>query len=70
LGDHDIRNQLLLRHHLRVEAEMSRYIERRFADASPPQAVPIMGGDARRGVAVRKTVTASDLTLSPPTPRR
>jgi hypothetical protein len=71
LGDDDIRKQLLIRHHLRVEAEMSRYIGRCFADsASLPEAIHVMGGDARTGVALRKTVTASDLTLSPPTPRR
>jgi hypothetical protein len=57
-----IREQLLIHLKLRVEAEMTRYIQRRLASGAT-EPLPIMGGDARTGAAIRKFVTAADFTM-------
>jgi hypothetical protein len=70
VNESDIRRRLLSRFNLRAGEETTRYVLRRLADGQP---IPVMGGDARTGVAVRLVIdprglaAATDLTPVPHT---
>jgi hypothetical protein len=58
--DAQVRELLLKRFGLRVRPEMGQYVLRRLA-AAPSDSIPVMGGDARTGVAVRQIIAAAAL---------
>lgn len=51
---------LLDRYNLRVEPEMGAYLLRKL-QAKQNAAIPVIGGDARTGIAIRQLVAASEL---------
>jgi len=51
---------LLNRYQLRVRPEMSQYVSRRLRQSQQPT-IPVMGGDARTGVAIRQLLPADEL---------
>jgi hypothetical protein len=51
---------LLNRFRLRVRPEMAEFVLKRMLDASG-EPIPVMGGDARTGVAVRQLLAAQEL---------
>lgn len=51
---------LLNRYQLRVRPEMSQYVSRRLRQ-SQQTTIPVMGGDARTGVAIRQLLPADEL---------
>jgi hypothetical protein len=57
-----IRQQLLDSLQLRVEAEMTRYIQRRLT-AAPADRLPVIGSDARTGAALRKFIATGDFMM-------
>ncbi|HSV16115.1 MAG TPA: hypothetical protein VLI90_17775 [Tepidisphaeraceae bacterium] len=63
MSEDAIRQLMLLRLQLRVEPEMTRYIHRRLT-AGPTGALPVIGSDARTGIAIRKIITAGDFAMS------
>ena len=62
-----IRRQLLARYGLRIDPEMGKYVFRHLSDAARSAAaadaatIPIIGVDARTGVAVRQFVDLNTL---------
>ena len=59
--DHSRMTQVLLnRFGLRVHPEMGRFVLARLA-SSKQSTIPILGGDARTGIAVRQLLAASEL---------
>ena len=50
MDENEIRRRLLSRFNLRAGDETTRYVLRHLSDGHP---IPVMGGDARTGVAVR-----------------
>jgi hypothetical protein len=65
--DSRIRELLLKQFHLRVGPEMSRYILDQLK-RSRTDSIPVMGGDARTGVAVRQLLAAPKLLDAMNTP--
>lgn len=63
MDDSQMCELLLKRFGLRVRPEMGQYILRRLQDSATgsADAIPIMGGDARTGIAVRQFVTIRKL---------
>jgi hypothetical protein len=61
----EVRTRMLAQFGIRIEPEMSRYVLRRLA-APAGETFPIMGGDARTGVPVRRLIPAAafDVTSS------
>jgi hypothetical protein len=58
----DVQRRLLEGYGIRVEPEMSRYIVRRLGQAGRAlRELPVIGGDARTGVPVRRVIDLSDL---------
>ncbi len=55
-----IADLLLNRYQLRVQPEMAEFVLKRLSRASSDK-IPVMGGDARTGVAVRQLLAAQDL---------
>ncbi|WP_428936850.1 hypothetical protein [Fontivita pretiosa] len=51
---------LLNRYQLRVRPEMIQYVSRRLRQ-SQQTTIPVMGGDARTGVAIRQLLPADEL---------
>jgi hypothetical protein len=56
----DVRKQLLAKHNLRVQENMAKYVASRLNQSSP---INVIGGDARTGVPVAKTVDPKTLVL-------
>ena len=54
MDEREIRRRLIAQFGIHIEPEMSRYVLRRVNGGGG--AIPVMGGDARTGVAVRKLV--------------
>ncbi len=54
----DVRRRMLAQFGIRIEPAMSRYVLRQLKDPAM-QTFPIMGGDARTGVPVRRLIPAS-----------
>ncbi len=63
----DVRTRLLAQFGIRIEPAMSRYVLRRLANGAG-DGLPIMGGDARTGVPVRRVIplAAFDAPTNPP----
>lgn len=55
-----IRELLLRQYNLRIDPEMGRFVLARLNDGAG-DAIPVMGGDARTGVAVRQVLAAGEL---------
>jgi len=51
---------LLSRYQLRVRPEMSQYVSRRLRQSQQAM-IPVMGADARTGVAIRQLLPADEL---------
>jgi hypothetical protein len=49
------------RYNLRVHPEMGDYLLRKLQSRSTSGSIPVMGGDARTGVAIRQLLMAADL---------
>lgn len=63
----EVRRRMLAQFGIRIEPAMSRYVLRQF-EAGPGESIPIMGGDARTGVPVRRFIppTAFHVVSSSP----
>ena len=62
-----IQRAMLRDHNLRIEAEMSKYVAQQFADVQNGLtlgAIPVIGGNARTGMPLRKTIELTALTNS------
>ena len=63
----DIRKRILDLYGIHVEPEMSGYVLRRLQQAGNAlrsASIPIMGGDARTGVAIRRDIDLQQLRVS------
>ena len=60
MDEREIRQRLIAQFGIRIEPEMSRYILGRMRAGAG--GIPIMGGDARTGVAVRTIVDLNNST--------
>jgi hypothetical protein len=59
----EVRTRMLAQFGIRIEPAMSQYVLRQLEDASSGAAsFPVMGGDARTGVPVRRMIPASAFT--------
>ena len=61
MDETEIRRRLLSRFNLRTGEETSRYVLRHLGDGQP---IPVMGGDARTGVAVLTVVDPRELSAA------
>ena len=53
----DVRKRMLAQFGIRIEPAMSAYVLRQLAQqAGPGASFPVMGGDARTGVPVRRSI--------------
>jgi len=66
VDEREIRRRLIAQFGIRVEPEMSRYVLRRI-NSGGAGSIPIMGGDARTGVAVRTLIDFNDTATDAPT---
>jgi hypothetical protein len=57
----DVAEVLLKRYRLRIEPEMSAYLRRQLCAAPADGRIPVIAGDARTGVAVRRLLAAGEL---------
>jgi len=68
LDANDVRKRILEHYGIRVDPEMSAYALRQLQQAGQAlrqASFPIMGGDARTGVAVRRMIDANTLAGRP-----
>jgi hypothetical protein len=61
MNEHEIRRRLLARFGLRVRPEMTRYILAQLGESDGPNEFPIIAGDARTGVAIRRSIARDAL---------
>lgn len=62
----ELKELFLRTHGLQLEPEMCAYVARRIRDSSGQDShVPVMGGDARTGVAVRRVIPVSAIVSDP-----
>ena len=59
MDEREIRRRLIAQFGIRIEPEMSRYVLGRLNSGA--DTIPVMGGDARTGVAVRTMLASSEL---------
>ena len=64
MDEREIRRRLIAQFGIRIEPEMSRYVLDRFQRGAG--SIPVMGGDARTGVAVRAMVDLANATADRP----
>ena len=60
-----IQRALLRQFGLRIEPEMSRYVERQLLEARTGltmRAIPVIGGNARTGIPMRQWIESASLT--------
>ena len=62
----EVREMFLRRLGLRIGPEMAAYVLRRMQAAAGPAELPVLGGDARTGVPLRRVVSLADLSANPP----
>ncbi len=57
----DVRTRMLVQFGMRIEPAMSRYVVRQLGNtaSSSGASFPVMGGDARTGVPVRRLIPAA-----------
>ena len=62
----EIRKRILDHYGIRIDPEMSEYVLRRLQEAGNEigQPIPVMGGDARTGVAIAQTIDPQQLRAS------
>ena len=60
MSDDQIRQAMVQSFGLRIQTHMAQYVRRRLLDRSQ-SSVPVIGGDARTGVAIRKTIALDAL---------
>ncbi len=58
MSEGDVRTRLLAQFGIRIEPAMCRYVLRRL-QASSIDSFPVMGGDARTGVPIRRVIPAA-----------
>ncbi len=59
----EVRTRLLAQYGIRIDPAMGRYVLRQLQEPAG-DTFPIMGGDARTGVPVRRLIAASAFDLS------
>ena len=57
-----MRTRILAQFGIRIEPEMSEYVLRQLDNPAADASFPIMGGDARTGVPVRRFIPAAAFT--------
>ena len=63
----DVQQRVLDAYGIRVEPEMGRYVIRRLQQAAGAlRELPVMGGDARTGVPVRRLIDVAQFAPPPP----
>ena len=64
----DVRTRMLAQFGMRIEPAMSRYVVRQLGNtaSSSGASFPVMGGDARTGVPVRRLIPAAAFDVAPP----
>ena len=64
-----IRQKMLESYGLRVEPHMSDYVARRLKQAGVAlRELPVIGGEARTGMPIRKMINLAQFQSSPPAP--
>ena len=58
----EVRTRMLAQFGIRIEPEMSAYVLRQLENSSASASFPVMGGDARTGVPVRRFIPAAAFT--------
>ena len=61
MSDDQIRQAMVHNFGLRIQTNMAQYVRRRLFDGGAQRAIPVIGGDARTGVAIRKIIALDAL---------
>ena len=61
MSDDQIRQAMVHNFGLRIQTNMTQYVRRRLLDGGPARTIPVIGGDARTGVAIRKIIALDAL---------
>jgi hypothetical protein len=64
VSDDQIRQAMVHTFGVRIQPNMTQYVRRRLLDGGAQGAIPVIGGDARTGVAVRKFIELDALQKS------
>ena len=60
----EVRTRMLAQFNIRIEPRMSEYVLRQLARDPAERSFPVMGGDARTGVPVRRFIPVADFVSS------
>ena len=61
MSDDQIRQAMVHHFGLRIRTHMTQYVRRRLLDGGAQRSIPVIGGDARTGVAVRRIIALDAL---------
>jgi hypothetical protein len=61
VSDDQIRQAMVHTFGLRIQTNMTQYVRRRLLDGGGQRSIPVIGGDARTGVAIRKIIALDAL---------
>jgi len=61
VSDDQIRQAMVHNFGLRIQTNMTQYVRRRLLDGGTQRSIPVIGGDARTGVAIRKIIALDAL---------